>query len=441
MSLSDSLITINSLTYLGAFKLPPTSSSGPNNPNSFHDGGEAMAYDPYTSTLIVQGNFRYGNAARVTIPAPLTTPPYNTASLSGSWLDMLWRFPNNDPGADDRRIGGFLPLANGDMIISYYVYYDANNTQATTHIRRYANGTISSKVLVGQSGRAGFTSGWMFNIPTTWQSIFGAPCITGNGSLSIISRTSLGPAASIFDPANVPTLNPVPAPEVLSYPITHPTLGTCETGTIFNCAASNNRAGLVWIDGTATLLYLHHVCETNPVYSGGWSCPTGRKTKWLLYDANDLLAVRNGSKNPWDVLPYAITNAGSELYTTEVRAITYDPSSARLYIADRGGDGAQPLIHVYSVNVAVVTPQPTPTPVPTVPPGPITDPLPDPIPEPTPEDPEPAPIPPEPTPAPNPDVDPEEPTEPAPEEPSSETSNRPGRRRGWSKKACNNCGE
>lgn len=439
MSLSDPLISLSALTYLGAFKLPPTSGSGPGNPNSFHDGGQAMAYDPYTDTLIVQGNYRYGNASRVTIPTPsIPSPP--TASFVGSWMDMLWRFPNSNVDAADNQIGGFLPLPNGDMIISYYVYYDANNTQNTTHVRRTAAGVVSSKVLVGQAGRAGFTSGWMFPIPSTWQSLFGGPSITGNGSLSIISRTSLGPAASIFNPANIPNLNPTPAGEVLSYPINHPTLGTCETGTIFNCAASNNRAGLIWIDNTATLLYLHHVCEVNPVYSGGWTCPTGRKTKWLFYNANDLLAVKNGSKQPWDVLPYAIVNAGAELLTNQVRSITYNAQATRIYVAEGGGDGPQPLIHVYSVNVVPVpgVPAPTPEPIPTTPPGPIAEPEPTPIPEPTPESPLPPPIPPPALPPSSPEItNPPEPNEPTP----SQTSNRPGVRRGWTKRACNNCGE
>src|SRR3989344_3584688 len=204
----------------------------------------------------------------------------------------------------------------------------------------------------------------MLPIPQAWQSSFGGPAMTGNCCLSIISRTSLGPALAVFNPADVGTVTPVPAKQVLAYPIAYPTLGDCSTttGTIFNCMMV--KTSMVWPEGTRSLLFFHHVCDVTPVYpGGGWSCPGNMVTRILAYDANDLLAVKNGQKQPWDVLPYANWTVGGVLANSRVESATYDPATGRIFVSERWGDPintGQPKIHVYRVPGATGTPPPPP---------------------------------------------------------------------------------
>jgi hypothetical protein len=361
------LVQPSDLVYEGAFCLPQTAESGPGLPNSFHDGGTALAWDPYKQNLIVMGNYRYGNAARVTVPAP-STSSCPRGSMVGSWLDMQWRFP---PSGEDHRIGGFLPQANGDLVVSWFIYYDANGSQQTSHVRISATGTVSSSVKVG-SDPTGMVSGWMLPVPTEWQSLLGGPALTGNGSIPITSRTSQGPAAYVFNPADIPSRNPAPAKFLFGYPYDHPTLGTCETGLIWNCDASNTqRSGLVWPVGTRSILYWHQVCNVAPTYpGGGWACPGTRMTRLLAFDANDLLAVKNGQKAPWDVRPYANYDMPAPLAGTVPIGAAHDPATGRIFIAEQYGDGPQPKIHVYRANGSTASapsaPAPAPAPAPTV---------------------------------------------------------------------------
>ncbi len=338
------------LVYIGAFRLPTPSGGGEQ--NTFGYGGEAMAFDPYRQSLWITGHDWHDRLAEVSIPTPGTGPVSSLprASVLTPWIDMTWR---EKLGGSQVNMGGIAPQANGDLVLSAYVYYDANNQQNVSHVRRRANGTITAPVRVGASGRTGFVSGYMTPIPPEWGTLLGGTWFTGNSSLSIISRTSLGPAAWVFDPSDVGMASPVPATELLGYPINHPTLGTCETGTVFNCLASNNRGGTVFPNGTRTLLYFHRICSVPPTYGGGgWGCRGALQTRVLALDALDLVAVKNGQKRPWDVVPYATWEIGPPLSRRSIKAVTYDPARKWIFAAEDHGDGAQPLIHVYEVDAA-----------------------------------------------------------------------------------------
>jgi len=72
------------------------------------------------------------------------------------------------------------------------------------------------------------------------------------------------------------------------------------------------------------------------------------------YDAHDLAAVRAGTKNPWDVKPYAVWSL--DLPTPpnhnghHLGGATYDPATGRLFISQQFGDGDYPVIHVFKVQ-------------------------------------------------------------------------------------------
>jgi hypothetical protein len=365
--INEPLLAENDLTYLGKFCAPSLTGA---HPNAMDDGGHAIAYDSFQDELVVMGNFRYGNAIRMTVPTPsLSSCP--RATQVGGWLDMQWRFPNSDSGLDDLRIGGFYPLSNGDMIISTYVYYDATASQVSSHVRRTAAGSIlpgpdypdlTDPDITPDAGlnfQAGWVSGWMLPIPSTWQSLFGGhPSMTGNGEIPINSRTSDGPALGVFHPADVDGVDTTfPVTMVMGYESPdHDTLGDCETGTIYNCSADERRSGIVWPVGTRSLINFHHICTTPPFYpGGGWACTGGgvRVIRALMWDATDLAAVYAGTAEPYDPFPQVWE---MNALPTENRPIgaTYDTSRGYIYLTVEYEDpnGVQPAFHVFEVNVA-----------------------------------------------------------------------------------------
>src|SRR5439155_23438686 len=95
---------------------------------------------------------------------------------------------------------------NGLLYVTDYLYYDGPGTQARSHFIRpmdlSAKGQLKGPLRAGPLG-AGFYSGYFGLIPADWQAKLGGPVLNGNACLSIISRTSYGPAAFAIDPANI----------------------------------------------------------------------------------------------------------------------------------------------------------------------------------------------------------------------------------------------
>jgi hypothetical protein len=186
--------------------------------------------------------------------------------------------------------------------------------------------------------------------------------------------------------------NPVPAIPLVYYPIDHSTLGAWEgngvPNPIYNMATSVN--GIVSPQGSRSVLFFGSTGMGRPCYGEGADDPAldakpvpgepgviycydpdnGSKGchaypyaayVWA-YDANDLGAVRNGQKNPWDIRPYATWPLNS--IGSSVKGAAYDPAARLIYISVGFEDGTQPLIRVFKVNATSggdITPPGAPT--------------------------------------------------------------------------------
>jgi hypothetical protein len=260
--------------------------------------------------------------------------------------------------------------------VSAYEYYDAAGSQVTSHFRVVAS-SVTGPFRVGDAG-AGFVSGYMTPIPTEWQQALGGTALTGQCCIPIISRTSLGPAASAFNVADVGARDPVPATAVVGYPLDHPTLGSYDaTGHLFNGATSV--AGVIFPPNTRSVLFIGRQSTTfcygegtadprldrHPVpreddviycydptspYKGQHGYPY-EEFVWA-YDANDLVAVKNGQQAPWQITPYATWTFALpfEVHDRLISGVAYDPAARRLYLAAPFEDGEAPLIHVFELN-------------------------------------------------------------------------------------------
>ena len=367
------LLQASDLVYSGAFRLPAPQSDE----KSFEYGGDALAYNPARNTLMAVTGSPYQHVAEITIPAVrnnvLSIAALDRATLAQSYTDVLGGH-RRDMGQFS--IGGLLPL-NDRLIVSVFVAYDTSGKTSLSHFKTgldFLNlGIVRGPFQVGD-GQAGFVGGYMAPIPAEWRSALGGPALTGQCCLSIIGRTSHGPSASVFDPTWIAEVSPVPAARVFGYPAAHPTLGRCD-GIIFNCASHVN--GVVFPAATRSVLffgtlgsnYCYGEGTKSPSLAGTTSKPGGPQYCYdptdsgkgdhgypyaqhvWAYDANDLAAVKAGTKTAWDVLPYATWTFSLPFETAarRIRGATYDPATRRVFLSVYGTDGHAPLIHVYTL--------------------------------------------------------------------------------------------
>ncbi len=356
---SAPLLYQENLDYEGAFILPKGTFGGSN----FTYGGEVIEYHPLNNSLFIVGHSHHQMVAEVSIPTPLVTSQEEDLPIA----TVLQPFTDASEGkmytidSGTIKMGGLLAF-NNKLYGATYSYYDANGSQTLSHFSSSLDlsiqGDAEGMYKVGDN--AGFVSGYMTHIPPEWQTSFGGPAITGNCCLSIISRTSYGPAASVFDPANVGQQSPVPATPLVQYPSSDPLREWDTTNLYFNGTTKikgvvfpkDSRSLLFFgIHGTGTYCYGEADVCNDPVDNSKGNHAYPYVNQVWAYDALDLLKVKNGEKSPWEVTPYQIWQIPLpfQAETSKPIGATYDPSTQRLFIShNRKGDRL--IIHVFRLN-------------------------------------------------------------------------------------------
>jgi hypothetical protein len=395
------------LTYVGAFRLPVIDYRvwGVD----FNAGAEAMGFNPQRNSLFVsvdEGPKQYNSyLAEVTIPVPLKGVQCvrnGGGGCVGSELNEagLLQGPTEAYGglfgacangsSSGCRPRGVLATSAGDLFLSAYINYDATYVGNRALYKRstsLANPAASGPFEIngfgaGSAWNGGVCGGFQMPIPVAWQGTLGGDTACANWDLSINSRVSWGPSFLVYNRADVGVQNPVRAAPLLFYNADHPTLGTpIQQNAQWNDAGPPG--GAIFVDGTSTVLFFtehtDHPCygvgTTDPTLQG---TPTGTGDIYCLdyevtskgqhgnpwtqrvwaYDANDLAAVKAGSKQPWAVVPYAWWDFEFPQfqYTHLIKSAAYDPSTQRIYLAGQYGDVAStyynaPVIHAYQVTI------------------------------------------------------------------------------------------
>jgi hypothetical protein len=335
--------------HLGSFKVAAANSDG------FGYGGTAIAFNPANRSLFIVGVETQHLTAEIEIPsldgtAKLLQPL--TDSLNGTLRAI---------GDGELRIGGNL-VYRDKLYVTGFLFYDAASVQRTSHFSRplaLDDTAVFGPARAGRLG-AGFYSGYMGLVPAAWQARLGGPALTGNCCLSIITRTSFGPAAFAFDPENLGEARPL-----VYYTSDRQTLGRYGDrgpNPVFN--GSTRITGIVFPEDSASVLFFGtsgvgpycygeaDACgdPANP-YKGEHAHPY-RALVWA-YDANDLAAVSNRRRQPWDVVPYAtweLEALGDVSANFGVGGAAYDPALRRIYVSRKYGDGERPSIHVYEIR-------------------------------------------------------------------------------------------
>lgn len=359
------LLQSTNLEYQGAFRVP----AGTFGSSSFAYGGTGLAFNSARNSLFVVGHDWDQAVAEISIPAVV-----NSASLSSlSTATVLQPFEEategkmNNVGSGTVKVGGLLPY-QGQLYLTAYLFYDATASQSESHFISgtdlSATGDARGPYKVGTVG-AGFVSGYFANVPANWQAALGGPVLNGQCCLSIITRTSFGPAVFAIDPTRIGVANPAPATPLVYYPSSNPLAPGDTTSEWFNL--STEIRGVVFPEGTSSVLFFgrHGVgpyCYGTGGASGGDCYDPDNSSKgthaypyryyvWA-YDANDLAAVKAGQKQPWDVRPYAVWPYTLPLKGgTQIQGATYDSATGRIFVTQAYGDGELPVVHVFKVQM------------------------------------------------------------------------------------------
>ena len=362
------LLSIDDLAYAGAFRLPATSYG--NSSLNYSEG--PLSYNPSRHSILIIGHSHHQEIAEFAVPPLVDSSVLADLNMAGdplqSFAPVLNRASGGNPQNIDR-IGG-LALFQGpggpELLINAYEYYDApgDNTHTTLAVRD-ANDIANAPVdgFFQFQGGAGHTSGWISPIPPEWQQQLGGTHITGQSSgIPIIGRTSVGPSAFAFDPfdlvgtSSVPT--PVPTTTLLDFSLQRPL-----HDDLSNTSGSNHlwthlsrvTYGLI-VPGTRSYLTLGYsgghasgVCykctQDSGHQCGGYCAPEADDYDqfYWLWDVNDLIAVRNGQLQPFEVRPYDYGPFPTPFQTSErqLGGGTFDPDSGLLYLTVQRADRAQ----------------------------------------------------------------------------------------------------
>ena len=346
------LVQPSTLVKLGTFTMPAAPGG-----RGFEWGGTALAYNTVNDSLFIVGHDWDQLMAEVTIP-----PDGGTASILQPLQDPA---EGRSVGESDAKVGGAL-VHGGRLWFTKYIYYDAEAAQTASHFNRPLNLATTGQVVGPQSIgplAAGFVSGYLGRIPAEWQTRLGGSVLTGNCCLSILSRTSYGPAASAWTPGQT-TSTPL-----VYYTIDHQTLGTYGApGSHPRFNGTTRIKGIAFPEGTDSVLFFGRTgigpycygdadeCGDPVDESRGEHAYPYRMYVWA-YDAHDLAAVRAGTLQPWQVEPYAVWDLGIDGVSEFSGHAAYDPATARIFVSEVRGNGDLPLIHVFTAGLA----QPAPT--------------------------------------------------------------------------------
>jgi hypothetical protein len=385
--------------------------------NVYNDpaNGKTLFITGYKSSGFVSSST---TVAQVKIPSTIANP--NSVGLSGlSTATVVQGFADPSNGIGSKILTGAqgqasLVVYGGKIIGTEAIAYDASGAQAASAWvsptsfaqKAQASGPYKFSETIPQRMLGG---GFMTLIPPEWQTAFGGKVVSGNGQMSIASQASGGPSLHVID-ADTLIAQPGTATTIATTPLVyydcpngtftdyvncHWTLGAWDsndpnqrwngspvpsitvvdphgrgTFTIPYTDNSSHMGGVLFADGTRSVIFFGHKGLGRYCYGVGSSCgdldsPSIKgdhaypytEFAWF-YDANDLLAVKNGKKKPWQVYPYTgwafkvfgDGDGGSDCCLGNNVGVAWDPATRLAYMVVQFTNGSAPLVHVFKVG-------------------------------------------------------------------------------------------
>jgi hypothetical protein len=369
------LVQAADLTFERSF---PVNSIGWNNePTDLTYGGQPLAVG-------VDGESLYFGCHKPNWFARVSIPPEGGKA---DFIEEGREIPYTVSNVDSCVVGGMMHH-EGRLLSTKFIFYDAAYGAYCSHqASDDAGASWTTPARLGDKN-PGYYAGYMCNVPEEWRELLGGPALTGQGILSIIGRTSFGPAAFAFDPKQVKDTDTlVPTIDLLYYTMDNPLHNPDVQNELFT--RTDQLGGCFIVPGTRSLLFVGYHGMGPICYGGGVSDPdkhgtlddtgmmqcydptTGaqgehtypyRGQVWA-YDLNDLVRVKAGEIAPWDVAPYdvwALPGVSQEQYRVVRGGVGFNAADGRIYVAEIFWDS--PRVDVFKValtNTPPIDPPPT----------------------------------------------------------------------------------
>ena len=350
-------------TYLGAMRVPDISAN--TDAETFKYGGDFLAFDPADGGLFINGITTSGRIGKIKPVTPSLSTSINSlprATTLQAPVSVLSRIPNQP--FSDPRLGGLL-VDGSSLYGTVFSNYDNRNGQGikVSHYKfasKSLTSTLTPLYAVGAQSQIprDVVGGYMANIPASQQATFGASCLTGLSGVAIVSGTSSGPAVSAFNPGTIGTTPYAPATTLTDYPLETP-LANWGTQNIYFNGTSEIKGVCMDANGDVHFFGSH---GTGPFQYGGSGdaarpdmtthAPPYRYQIWT-YAKADVLAVKNGTKLPHQVIPTVypvpLNFQNSACYAG---GMALDHATGKLYVVAMRCDGSLPIIHVFQTAAA-----------------------------------------------------------------------------------------
>jgi hypothetical protein len=328
--------------------------------------------------------------AEYAVPALSLSDSLDSLSITPPPLQLYSKVLNRAQTANPENVNiiGGLHLAKTsqgiNLFATCYIQYDANGAGKHSLLNITNPNSLADSPVKGfyiLEGGPGHVAGWISPLPPELQALFGGSCIAGNSSgMSIISRTSVGPAAFAFNEEDVIAhsdhATPIRTVRLLDFDNDeakrlHPDLlNQTNTNDLWTQLAQVEYGFI--IPGTRSYLTIGRMggltsdicykCEQDngrlcPGYCAQAAEDDNYHYYWL-WDINDFMLVKEGKINSYTPRPYAYGKLRvSPLIPGSARigGGSFDPQSGDLYVsfrdADKGYKFSQPpLIAVFSVG-------------------------------------------------------------------------------------------
>jgi hypothetical protein len=372
------LVQPGELVYEGAIRTPPINSGN----SSFGYGGWAMAFNAAHNSMYYVGHDYQQAVAEITLPTPVIGTSLGqlpTASVLQPFAGITHGLPMNSIGTSPSgtyRWGGLFVYGGRLIGASFSTYTQPGNITKShwTHSAQLSDQTGTGPWrLAPTSLDPGFMGGYMAAVPPEWQALLGGPALTGQCCQSIITRTSYGPSAFAFDPAQLGVASePIPTTPLLYNDELHKQPdGDWQTSNTSYFNGSTLMAGMFIPAGTRSLLFIGRQGTGTFCYGSGCAsvpadpyCPNDIIHAWpyqlqvWAFDLDDLAAVKAGTKQPWELRPYATWPLTGNETATKLpfftscmiaRGLTHDPATNRMWVASGVVDGDNSVIHQFRV--------------------------------------------------------------------------------------------
>jgi hypothetical protein len=367
---SNPLLYKKNITYVGAFKVP----QGSSNNSSFYYGGQALSYNPANNSLFFGGHDWDQLLGEIRIPNDINLS--STAQILQNLTDVT-EGKMSMSGPRTNKLGGTL-VYNGRLIVTGYIYYGPDGTQTVSHgvsnLNLSTSGDFNGFYQIDASAPPRGISGFMTSVPTEWQSILGGQALTGHCCSPGNQTTSNGPSATIFNPDDLGVKSAISGFTLIYYPMSNPLAIHNSQNEYYNMATQ--MGGMAFPAGSRSLLFFGRQGTGPYCYGPGTSDPAmaGKPSDGIdpycydpsngskgthsypyrhqvwAYDALDMLLVKQGKMQPYQIRPYAIWSM-DEMNTeggATMRGAAYDPINSRVFITEQYG--SNPVVHLYKID-------------------------------------------------------------------------------------------